>query len=108
MSRRKRDERPTSRQIAKLLSNATFNPRVEGPMSVIVDTRNPDYYETRATEFIAEAQLSLRRSQAALPNEAHLHLERYRDDMTKAMSLLALSMATRFPNGQVRTEEESR
>lgn len=39
-------------QITKILNDCKFNPRVPGPLKVIADVGNTDYYCRRAIEFI--------------------------------------------------------
>lgn len=39
-------------QIRKILSQSAFNPRKPGPMKVIADVGDPNYYRQRALELI--------------------------------------------------------
>lgn len=51
---------PTKTQISKILNDCKFNPKLDGPLKVISDVGNTDYYMNRAVEFITEAK-SLKR-----------------------------------------------
>jgi hypothetical protein len=44
------------RAIQRLLSSCAFNPNEPGPMKVIVDVGDPNYYLNRAVEMIRESQ----------------------------------------------------
>ena len=48
---------PSLSRVRKLLSEAAFNPRTPGIMNIITNAGNPSYFETRALEFISEAQI---------------------------------------------------
>ena len=51
------------RQIAKALSTAAFTPGKPGPMKVIADVGNINYYVRRATEFLTLSLTALTREQ---------------------------------------------
>lgn len=46
----------TYTDIKKFLNQCVFNPNKLGPLSIIADVGNADYYEIRACEFIKEAK----------------------------------------------------
>ena len=68
--------RPTKSLISKILNTCKFNPRVPGPLRIISDVGNTDYYMNRAIEFIEGAK----------------H-ENQRDRLLSAIALLALAIA---------------
>lgn len=51
----------TATAIKKLLSEAAFNPKTPGPLSAILESKDPNYLPQRAIELIREAQISTRR-----------------------------------------------
>ncbi len=88
----KKQNLPSSRDIRKVLGQAIFNPRSPiGPIKIIMDQRNPNYYEMRAAEFITEARNALGEN----PSPTNQQLEIYHDKLNKAMSLLALARLLR-------------
>lgn len=65
-------------QIRKVLSSAAFNPKDKsGPLAIIVDVDNSDYYMRRATELIREG----------------LEMRNPSDTLLMAIRLLALTIA---------------
>lgn len=48
---------PSKTAIKKILMESAFDPRKPGPMKVIADIRNHDYYKLRAIELIHEGRL---------------------------------------------------
>ena len=67
---------PTKAAIRKILSECVFNPREPGPLKVIADVGNEDYYITRATELLKRAET----------DQAKVNIR-------SAISLLALALA---------------
>jgi hypothetical protein len=64
--------------ISDFLRKCFFNPRLPGPLKIISDINNSNYYELRAVEFIKE-----------------INEDNYHDNIVKAIQLLALSHETR-------------
>lgn len=68
----------TVKQIRSFLSTCKFNPNEPGPLKIILETNNPNYYEMRAIEFIREARASF-------------NLKDYEEKIQKAIQLLILA-----------------
>jgi len=68
-------------QIVKILNDCKFNPRKPGPLKVIADVGNTDYYCRRAIEFIKDAK------------QEELHPGDKENYLTNAIALLALAIA---------------
>lgn len=83
----------TYTHIKTFLTKCCFNPRSAGPLAIISDINNPNYYEQRAVEFIREAAKSVEDDT----------LDRYDDMIIKAIRLLALANLSRH-----NTENESK
>lgn len=49
---------PSLKQIREILNQAKFNPKEPGPLNIVSHSSGPSYLETRAMEFIMEAQVS--------------------------------------------------
>ena len=64
-----------------------------GPIKVIVELNDPQYCETRAIEFIKEAQHSLGFGDGSQSNEQQLQL--YNERIANAISLLGLARLIR-------------
>ncbi len=79
---RKTTPPPSKTAIAKCLREAVFNPREHGPLRVIADTGNPEYYVTRAVEFLQTAKLY------------GLDAVESRQELQKALGLIALALVT--------------
>ncbi len=47
----------TKTKITQILNACKFNPRIPGPLKIISDVGNPDYYKNRAIEFIEQSKL---------------------------------------------------
>ncbi len=77
----------TYTDIKNFLKLCIFNPRKSGPLTIIADIGNPNYYETRAIELIKEAQILEMRLGSNLPY--------YDESIIKAIQLLALARITR-------------
>ncbi len=76
----------TYTSIKSFLNKCVFNPKKPGPLSIISDIGNPDYYERRATEYIKEAGILETRLRSNLPY--------YDDKIIKAIQLLCLARET--------------
>ncbi len=74
----------TYTDIRSFLNRCVFNPKKIGPLSIIADVGNPDYFELRACEFIKESQHNT------------IHLRDYDDKIIKAIQLLCLARETRY------------
>lgn len=72
---------------------SAFDPRASGPLLPIVEQNDPYYYELRAKELIAEAQMCLPTTMMLTPN--NLQLEQYHLKITQAIGLLALARVKR-------------
>ena len=82
-----------------------FDPRAVGPMKIIVDLNNPEYYEARAIEFIQEAKDSARVFDALKDKKPgdlidgavriELEIDSYHDCLKKAIGLLTLARLAR-------------
>ncbi len=83
----------TVKAIQKFLSDCRFNPNEHGPLKIILESGNPDYYETRAIELIYEAKSVVSKSNTQL-----FLLEEYEDKIRKAIQLLTLSILMRKSN----------
>jgi hypothetical protein len=70
--------KPSYTSINNFLKSCVWNPKLPGPLNIISDIGNANYYETRAIEYIKEI------------NEVN-----FNDNITKAIQLLALSHETR-------------
>lgn len=49
-----KSKQPSKTELRRHLRDCLFDPRKPGPMQVIADTGNTDYYETRAKECISQ------------------------------------------------------
>ena len=79
------------RLIQKYLYESVFNPKLPGPLQIIVDIHDSNYYEVRAIELIQEARLINNHEPKKInDNEAK---EIYHIKMKQAISLLALARA---------------
>lgn len=93
MPQKKKQITITHQEIKTALNQSVFNPKVDGPLSVIVEAHqgDPGYLEKRAIEMIGESNLAL----GVGPLTSDLQYEQYHDKMVKAISLLALARAVR-------------
>lgn len=73
----------TYTQIKSFLNKCVFNPKKPGPLSIIADIGNANYYENRAIEFIKEAQFI----DCMTPD----NMLYYDDKIIKAIQLLVLA-----------------
>jgi hypothetical protein len=87
----------TYTSISRFIKSCIFNPRLNGPLKIISEIDNPDYYENRAIEFIREAQQHLRiqEEMKKLDSNFIIDLKQYDDIIIKTIQLLALSRETR-------------
>lgn len=76
--------RPSLTSLKQLLVRCAFDPRKPGPMKAIVESGDRNFWELRAIELIREAQDAIEQG----------HNNFYHDQITRAISLLALSKAT--------------
>ena len=72
---------PTLSKIRAILREASFNPKVPGPMKIVSEQGNSSYFECRAMELISEAVAA---------REA-TNIKAYHATITKAIQLLALA-----------------
>lgn len=72
---------PTLSKIRAMLREASFNPRVPGPMKIVSEQGNSSYFECRAMELISEA-IAAREAK---------NIAAYQHIMTKAIQLVALA-----------------
>ena len=80
-----------SRHVRKVLNESLSNPTEKaGPLRIIVEQNNPDFYEIRAMEFVIEAR------QVLTGVVTNLVREIYADKIGKAISLLALAKLIRL------------
>ena len=83
----------TQKKLRSILYESLFNPKEPmGPIKVIVEMDDPQYCETRAIEFIKEAQHTLGFAQDNL-NENQMLL--YNERIANAISLLGLARLIR-------------
>jgi len=81
----------TFTEMKKLLLESCFNPKTKGhPMAIIMEQGDARFFETRAIEFIREAQQAI-----MFPNPNSQQLEIYNDKIAKAISLLAIARGIR-------------
>jgi hypothetical protein len=69
-------------RVRKFLQLVQFNPNLPGPIKIISDVNNPDYFENRAIEFIREAEFDYRQN--------------YDEKIIYAIRLLILARETRI------------
>ncbi len=67
----------TKTKITQILNACKFNPRIPGPLKIIADVGNNEYYKSRAIEFITGAN--------GIADD--------KEDLEYAISLLALAIA---------------
>jgi hypothetical protein len=92
--------RPSLTRLKQLLASCAFDPRKPGPMAAIVNAGDRHTWERRAVELVLEAQQEF---------ESTGNRGFYHDQLTRAISLLALCKATVPEPGDeaVRTEAAS-
>lgn len=78
------------KQLKKVLSSCAV---LTGPISIIIEQNDPNFYEIRAKELMSEAKLCLG---FGTPNEHQL--ARYEETMSKAITLLGLAICLRKNN----------
>jgi hypothetical protein len=87
--------KPSYTDICNFLRKCFFNPRKLGPLTIISDIGNAEYYEMRAVEFIKEAPNNT--FIGGTLKEAMINsLEKYDDKIIKAIQLLVLARQTRY------------
>jgi hypothetical protein len=89
----------TYKNICAFLAKCRFNPRNPGPLSIIADTNNPNYYELRVIELIKEINLN------GSFNNDPVWFEKYETNIIKAIQLLVLARETRFSSLLTITEK---
>lgn len=89
------------KSLLSILNEAAFDPRADGPLSIVVALNDPSYCEMKAIELITEARQVINKYAVPL-SETFIH---YHNRMTQAMGLLALA---RFQRGQIQAEIENR
>jgi len=82
MSRRRP---PSKKRVRETLLESLFDPREEGPISIVQDMARPEYSELKAVELIREAQRA----------EADGDPVQYHARVAQAISLLALARIQR-------------
>lgn len=87
--------KPKYTQICEFLRRCFFNPNKPGPLSIIADIGNPNYYEMRAIEFIKEAPECYIKEQT-IAAQTKLAMQEYDDKIIKAIKLLVLARETRY------------
>lgn len=84
----RKSKQPSKTELRRHLRDCLFDPRKPGPMQVIADTGNEEYYENRAKECVSQfAETSHEKS----------------DNIRMAIGLLLLSLAKRngkYPQNQ--------
>ena len=82
----------THRQLRMILNESLINPKKPGPMRVITDADNPEYWCQRAVEFIQEGNQAIG---GLLANEGIMtvdeRLRKYQHNLKKAITLLSLA-----------------
>ena len=84
-------------RVRKLLDEAKFNPKKTGVMSITADAGNPSYFETRAIEFISEAQIT-RQEMLKFIKEKELvaaegtTLKQYKRELISAIKMLTIAV----------------
>ncbi len=89
----------TYTQIKAFLNRCVWNPRIPGPLKIISEIDNAEYYEQRAIEFIKEAN--------CLNTINDLTLANYDDKIIKAVQLLALAREVRYNELKEINEKEN-
>ena len=56
MSKSNKKSIPSLTEVRKILRQTAFDPRIPGPMRIIVDVDDPRYFRQRAVELIREAE----------------------------------------------------
>lgn len=79
----------TKTKITQILNSCKFNPRISGPLKIIADVGNVDYYCNRAIEFIEQSKLEA----IEFIEQSKLEGCGEKQCLEKAISLLALAIA---------------
>jgi hypothetical protein len=74
---------PSSKSLAKVLRDASFDPRILGPLSTVIQISDRNYLEKRAMEFVQEA---------AIVRISGLLEEEYKKQLRMAIRCLALAI----------------
>jgi len=98
--------KPKYTNICAFLRKCFFNPNKLGPLKIISDIGNADYYEQRAIEFIKEAPLC--HGKATISQTFKEALENYDDKIIKAIQLLSLARETRHHDAQIFLKRDPR
>ena len=89
----RKPNQPSKTSLAQEAKQCVFDPRANGPMKIIADTGNADYYETRAVEAIYQSKL-------CHDNESCI------EQLRQAVGLLLLSINKRVQSGQSSQERQ--
>ena len=86
-TRPSRNKKPVNQKMIREIQKAVyFNPTEPGPMKILVEMDNPEYYELRAVEMIREAQ-ELRKNSPLTAKT----LELYDEKLILAIRLIILA-----------------
>jgi hypothetical protein len=96
--------KPSHTDVCNFLRKCFFNPRKLGPLTIISDIGNSEYYEMRAVEFIKEAPWNMIDGSTVKDTMIN-HLEKYDDKIIKAIQLLVLARQTRYNDAKVLLEK---
>lgn len=101
-----KQQTPGLRDMQKTLSLSAFAPGKPGPLRIIADVQNPDYYELRAMEMVKEANSLMKEPlpTVELNDGSHENVTsvlaerqaRYDKLITESISLLALAKLYRL------------
>jgi len=98
--------KPSYTDISAFLRKCFFNPRKPGPLNIISDIGNAEYYEMRAIEYVKEAPLCY--CKATIPQTFEEALESYDDKIIKAIQLLSLARQTRHHDAKIFLKRDPR
>ncbi len=87
---KKNDLTPSLKDIREILNQAKFNPKEPGPLNVVAHSSGPSYLESRAIEFIMEAQVW--RGNIPLNQKETSEQEQYKHKMIRAIQCLSLAI----------------
>lgn len=89
----RRTKVPSRKSLRETLNESAFDPREPGPLKVIVESADANYYEQRAMEYIREARAAVAPFSGS--QEGTQAGDTYNDCMTNAIALLGLAKLTR-------------
>ena len=89
---------PSLKNIREILNQAKFNPKEPGPLNIVAHSTGPSYLESRAIEFIMEAQIW--RGDIPIEHaEGSTEVENYKQKMIRGIQCLTLAII-KVENGE--------